>query len=245
MKVLIIGIGSEIAYYTALKFAENGNKLYCTSRNYDDAKIITDDLIIRTSNREIVPIGFVPTNIDQQTSFFQNFIDKYELPDIILIAYGTLVDNDKIKNDFKHIYNELNINFISAASIINFFANEFEKRNSGTIAAISSVAGDRARGSNFVYGTAKGALSLFLQGIRSLLSNTKVRIITIKPGFVATKMTSHITPNVLFAQPKFVGHQIYKAIMKGKDIAYIPKFWYLIMLILKLIPESIFKKLKI
>jgi len=244
MKILIIGIGSDIAYHTALKFANEGNELYCTSRSLDTSTQIVEDLKIRSNNNKIYPFQFIPTNISEQNSFFDNFIQKNGLPDLLLVAYGSLPDNDKIKHNFELIQQEININFLSVASIINYFAIKFSEINKGTIAVISSVAGDRARGSNYIYGTAKGALSLFLQGVRSDLSQTNVKVITIKPGFVSTKMTSHLAQNFLFATPESVAKLIVNGIKSGKDILYVPKFWYFIMLIIKLLPESIFKKMK-
>ena len=110
---------------------------------------------------------------------------------------------------------------------------------------ISSVAGDRGRASNYIYGTAKGAVSIFLQGLRNRLSSSNVNVLTIKPGFVDTPMTSHLPKNFLYAKPELVGEQIYDAISKQKDIVYIPKFWRLIMFMIKHIPEFIFKKLSI
>lgn len=244
MKILIIGIGSEIAYHTALAYAKGGNDLYCTSRSFDNSNKIVEDLKIRSNNKNIVPYEFVPTDLSSHKLFFDRLILENGLPDLILIAYGSLPDNEKIKRNFTLINEEFNTNFISGSSIVNYFSNKFEEKNSGTIAVISSVAGDRARGSNYIYGTAKGALSLFLQGVRSSLSGTKVKIITIKPGFVDTKMTSHLPKSFLFAKPEKVATDIINGIKKGKDVIYTPKFWFLIMFLIKLLPESIFKKLK-
>lgn len=244
MKILLLGIGSDIAYHVALSYAKGANELYCTSRSFDNSSKIVEDIKIRSNNKNIYAYQFIPTELSNQENFFDKFINENGLPDIILIAYGSLPDNEKIKYDFHSINEEFNINFISVSSIVNYFSQKFAERNSGTIAVISSVAGDRARGSNYVYGTAKGALSLFLQGIRSSLSSTNVKIITIKPGFVDTKMTSHLPKNFLFAKPENVAKEIINGINKGKDILYIPKFWFLIMFLIKLLPESIFKKLK-
>ncbi|HRP02154.1 MAG TPA: SDR family NAD(P)-dependent oxidoreductase [Candidatus Kapabacteria bacterium] len=244
MKILIIGIGSEIAYFTALKFAKDKNQLYCTSRNFNTAEQTTNDLKVRSGNKNIVPLELIPTELDRHKDFFDKFIKSYGLPDILYVAYGSLINNDLIKKDFYEVKKQIDINFTSVISIVNYFAYKFVDRNSGTIAVIGSVAGDRARGSNYVYGTAKGALSLFLQGLRSDLSDTKVKVLTIKPGFVATKMTADLKKNFLFANPKLVGDKIYHNILSGKEVQYIPGFWYLIMCIVKLIPEKIFKKLK-
>lgn len=244
MKILIIGIGSDIAYHTALSYARAGNEIFCTSRSFDSASKIVEDIKIRSRNNSVYAYEFKPTDLSNHVIFFDKLNKENDLPDLILVAYGSLPDNEKIKYDFKSINEEFNINFISVSSIVNYFSQKFTDRNSGTIAVISSVAGDRARGSNYIYGTAKGALSLFLQGLRSNLSSTNVKIITIKPGFVETKMTAHLPKNFLFAKPDRVAKEIINGINKGKDIIYVPKFWFIIMFLIKLLPESIFKKLK-
>jgi len=123
-------------------------------------------------------------------------------------------------------------------------AEIMEEQGHGTIAVISSVAGDRGRMSNYVYGAAKGAVSTFLQGLRNRMSHKGVHVLTIKPGFVDTPMTKDVDKNFLFASAKQVGNGIYNAIESKKDVVYLPPFWKLIMMIIKLVPESIFKKLK-
>ena len=124
-------------------------------------------------------------------------------------------------------------------------ANYFEEKKDGCIAVISSVAGDRGRQSNYLYGSAKGAVSIFLQGLRNRLSKSNVHILTIKPGLVDSPMTAHLPKNFLYSKPAVIANGIYSAIENKKDIVYLPKFWWLILTILKLIPESIFKKLSL
>jgi short-subunit dehydrogenase len=120
-----------------------------------------------------------------------------------------------------------------------------EPRGTGTLAAISSVAGDRGRQSNYVYGTAKGAVSLFLQGLRNRLSKSGVRVLTIKPGFVDTPMTADFPKGALRAKPEQIARGIERAVEKGRDIIYLPSFWRLIMLVIRAIPEGIFKRLSL
>ena len=124
-------------------------------------------------------------------------------------------------------------------------ANYFEKEKKGCIAVISSVAGDRGRQSNYIYGAAKGGVTTFLQGLRNRLSPSGVSVVTIKPGMVDTPMTAHLPKSPLFAKPSDVGKGIYKAMLAGKDIAYLPVYWKLIMFVIKIIPEGIFKKMRL
>ena len=140
---------------------------------------------------------------------------------------------------------EFDTNFISVVSLLTQLANHFSAKKSGTIAVISSVAGDRGRQSNYIYGAAKGALSVLLQGLRNRLYSDNVHVLTIKPGFVDTPMTSEIKKNFLFVKPEYVAAAIKSAVEKKKDVIYVPWFWRYIMLIIKLIPEFIFKRLSL
>jgi decaprenylphospho-beta-D-erythro-pentofuranosid-2-ulose 2-reductase len=136
-------------------------------------------------------------------------------------------------------------NFTGAVSILSYCANYFEPLQRGFIIGISSVAGDRGRQSNYVYGAAKGALSLYLQGLRNRLFAKGVRVITIKPGFVDTAMTFGLPGLFLVATPQSIGERIVAALGKSADIVYLPGFWRYIMLIIKHIPEPIFKRMKL
>jgi decaprenylphospho-beta-D-erythro-pentofuranosid-2-ulose 2-reductase len=138
----------------------------------------------------------------------------------------------------------LQLNFLSAAAVLTLFAADLERRRTGCIAAITSVAGDRGRRSNYVYGSAKGALSLFLQGLRSRLHPAGVRVITIKPGPVRTSMTDHLPNQSRFADPERVARDIVRALeRRSPDILYSPKIWRYVMTGVRQIPETIFKRL--
>ena len=130
-------------------------------------------------------------------------------------------------------------------SLLTILANRLEAQKQGTIAVISSVAGDRGRKSNYVYGTAKGAVSLFLQGLRGRLHPSGVRVVTIKPGFVDTPMTAGIKKNALFASPEAVARGVVSAIDRGRDVVYLPPFWRGVMLIVRAVPEPFFKRLNL
>jgi short-subunit dehydrogenase len=139
---------------------------------------------------------------------------------------------------------ELHVNFVSASAILTLFGADLERRHTGCLAAITSVAGDRGRRSNYVYGSAKGALSLFLQGLRSRLHPAGVRVITIKPGPVQTPMTDHLPNAARFADPEQVGRDIVHALQRrSPDVLYTPKIWRYVMAAVQQIPETIFKRL--
>jgi short-subunit dehydrogenase len=139
----------------------------------------------------------------------------------------------------------LRTNFLSAVSLITWLANYFETAQRGTLAVISSVAGDRGRKSNYVYGASKGGLNIFLDGVRNRIDRAGVHVLTIRPGFVATPMTAHLPQSPLFASPQRVAQDILKAIAQRKDVVYVPGFWAPIMFVIRGIPESIFKKLNL
>lgn len=148
--------------------------------------------------------------------------------------------------DNKNTERIIDINYSKLVPVINYFAQKFESRRSGTIIGLSSVAGDRGRQSNFIYGSAKAAFTAYLSGLRNYLFEKKVHVLTIKPGFMETKMTEGLPLNPkLTATPKQAADCIYKAFKKQKNVAYVLPIWGVIMLIIKNIPEFIFKKLKL
>jgi short-subunit dehydrogenase len=165
--------------------------------------------------------------------------------DMALIAHGVLGDQDNAQADFTVAAAILHTNFLSAVSLITWLANYFEVRKRGTLAVISSVAGDRGRKSNYVYGASKGALNIFLDGVRNRIDRSGVHVLTIRPGFVATPMTAHLPKGPLFASPTKIAQGIIKAVKGRKDVVYVPAFWAPIMLIIRSIPQSIFKKMNL
>ena len=167
--------------------------------------------------------------------------------DVALIAHGTLPDQEACEGSFELTREALDVNAISTISLLTHLANYFEERKGGTIAVISSVAGDRGRQSNYVYGTAKGAVTIFLQGLRNRLYGSGVNVVTIKPGLVDTVMTAGVEfkRGALWATPDRVARYIVRAIEKKTDVAYAPWFWRSIMLVIRALPERIFKRLKL
>jgi short-subunit dehydrogenase len=163
----------------------------------------------------------------------------------VIVAFGTVGHHQEALKEFKKAKSILETNFLGACSILTHCANYLEREQAGFIIAFSSVAGDRGRQSNYIYGAAKGGLSIFLQGLRNRLSSSHVHVMTVKPGFVDTAMTFGRSDIFLVASPQYVGKRIVKALEKSCYEIYIPWFWRPIMWIIKLIPESIFKRLKL
>ena len=154
-----------------------------------------------------------------------------------------LGDQHAAEADFEVAAAILHTNFISTVSLLTWLGNYFQAQRGGTLAVISSVAGDRGRKSNYVYGASKGALNVFLEGLRNRIDRDGVHVLTIKPGFVATPMTAHVPHNALFASPDQIARGILKAIERRRDVAYLPWFWFWIMLLVRAIPSRFFKKM--
>jgi len=242
-KALMLGATSAIAQETAKLLASDGDRLYLVARDAERLEIVARDLEIRSG----LPVGRLVADLDdsgRHPAIVDEATQVLDGLDTVIVAHGVLGDAERCRASFAAAEQVLRTNFLSAVSILTLVAERFEKQGSGTIVGISSVAGDRARQSNYVYGTSKGALSLFLQGLRNRLHGCGVRVVTLKPGFVATPMTAHLKQGVLFASPESVARGIRRAIRRGSDVVYLPWFWRIIMLIIRLIPESIFKRLK-
>jgi decaprenylphospho-beta-D-erythro-pentofuranosid-2-ulose 2-reductase len=242
MKVLIAGATSAIAHETAKFFARDGAELFLVARSADKLEDISNDLRVRGAKKAETFLLDL-NDLDRHQQMLETAIETLGSLDMVLIAHGTLGDQQLCQQSVAKTLEELTTNFTSVISLLTILANYFEQQKHGCITVVSSVAGDRGRRSNYVYGTAKGAVSIFLQGLRSRLSESGVVVITVKPGLVDTPMTSSLKKGLLFAQPAKVGKGIYQAMMKGKEVVYLPWFWRPIMAIVKSIPESVFKKI--
>jgi short-subunit dehydrogenase len=165
--------------------------------------------------------------------------------DTVLIAYGTLGDQKASAASVPETLEQLSTNFLSVVALGTLLANRLEAQRSGCLAVISSVAGERGRQSNYVYGTAKAGVSAFLQGLRNRLYPSGVQVLTIKPGFVDTPMTAGLKKGPLFASADAVARGIVRAVDRRKDVVYLPAFWAPIMALIRAIPEGIFKRMKL
>jgi short-subunit dehydrogenase len=243
-RILILGATSAIAEQTARRYAERGEQIMLIARDEDKLKRLAEDLKVRGADNTVWQA--VDLNETEQHAALLDSVNQ-ELGglDVVLIAYGTLGDQKAGEADFVNALQELQTNCLSVLSLLTLIANRFEAQQSGTIVVISSVAGDRGRQSNYIYGTAKGALTIFLQGLRNRLGKAGVQVVTIKPGFVDTPMTRDFKKGLLWVKPEVIAHGIIKAVDKRKDVVYLPFFWRYIMLIIKLIPERLFKKMSL
>jgi hypothetical protein len=240
--VLIIGAKSDIAKAVAREYAAHGFDLILAARNVEELNGFASDIKIR-HNRIVTLKEFDLVDFASHKAFYEELIEK---PMGVVVSAGYMVEQSIAQDEWSEALNTINVNYTGAISILNIIANDFEARKSGFIIGISSVAGDRGRKANYIYGSAKAGFSAYLSGLRNRLFSSGVQVLTVKPGFVATKMTEGLDlPAKLTAQPDAVAKDIFSAQQKGKDVLYTKSIWRLVMLIIKHIPESIFKKMSI
>lgn len=243
-QILLLGATSAIAMEVAKSLTHDQNEFFLVARNSEKLKSLAQDLKVRGA----VIKGTLAHNLSdlsQHQKIISQAVDTLGRVDMALIAHGTLGDQKACEQDFHLALKEIETNFVSVASLASLIANHMEKNKAGCLAVISSVAGDRGRQSNYVYGSAKGGLNIFLQGLRNRLFPAGVQVLTIKPGFVDTPMTAHLEKNLLFAQPSTIARGILRAIQQKKDIVYLPRFWCWILTFIKAIPEWVFKRLRL
>lgn len=243
-KILIIGATSAIAEAVAKRFASKGHSLYLLARNQERRQMLAADLKVRGAEK-VFQGEFNANDFGSHAELLKHVMTEMGGLDTVLIAHGTLGDQKACEADFQKTLAELNTNAISVISLLTHLANHFEQQRHGSIAVIGSVAGDRGRQSNYVYGTAKGALWIFLQGLRNRLHKSGVQVLSIKPGFVDTPMTAQFSKGALWSTPEKVAQDIEQALANRKDVLYTPGFWRLIMAVICSIPERIFKKLSL
>lgn len=245
--VLILGSTSDIARAFARECAALGLDLDLAARNLAEAKRDAADLSIRYGIKARAHF-FDALDFKSHARFYSKLPVK---PNGVFLAFGVLGDQDKAEEDFSEAERILHSNFTGAVSILDCVAKDFRTRSKKSvselfIAGLSSVAGDRGRGSNYFYGSAKAALTAYLSGLRNKLAPRGIHVLTIKPGFVETKMTEGLKlPPLLTASPEEVARVSMKAILKNKDVVYVKWMWRWIMLIIIHLPEFVFKKLKL
>lgn len=240
--VLLLGASSDMATAIARKFAQDKFDIILAGRNVQQLSEFKTDLEIRYNIKSAV-VFFDATDFASHESFYKNLPFH---PDITVCIFGYLGDQQKAAADWKETENIIQANFTGAVSILNIVAEDYKLRKSGIIAGISSVAGERGRQSNYIYGSAKAGFTAYLSGLRNSLHQYGVHVITILPGFVYTKMTADLKlPLLLTATPEQVALQVSSAVKKRKNVVYVKWMWRWIMLIIKTIPEGVFKKLKL
>lgn len=237
---LIIGAGSDIAAALAREYAKQGYSLILAARDLEALAPVTADFRIRDPQADVSTVSLDVLEMDSHKAFYDGLPQK---PDVAICVVGYMGDQELAETDINEARRITDTNYTGCASMINIIAADFEGRGQGTIIGVSSVAGDRGRKSNYFYGSAKAAFTSYLSGLRHRLADKGVRVITVKPGFVHTRMTEGMDlPGALTAEPDEVARDIYKAHKRGRDVVYTKWLWRYIMLIIRHLPERIFKK---
>lgn len=241
--IVIFGASSAIAQETMRHFADAGDRLLLIARDGNKLQAVAQDLRVRGASWvetilcDLADLAALPALTERVLALLPRM-------DVAIVAHGVLGEQAQAQQDWQHAEQLLRANFLSQAALLTPLANYFEQQGSGKIVIISSVAGDRGRASNYVYGAAKAAMTAWASGLRGRLADKGVQVLTVQPGFVATPMTAHLKQGPLVAQPQTVGLAIYRAIEANRDVLYVPGFWRLIMFVVRHLPEVIFKRLK-
>lgn len=242
-QILIVGATSAMARGCAFAWAAQGQRLLLAGRDEVELTRLAQDLRVRFNTAADV----VALDLDDPTpreSWLSALQDRHGQIDGLLCAAGWMPDNEAMRHGMSALQ-VIQRNFTGPVALINAFADICEQRRHGFIVGISSVAGDRGRQSNYLYGAAKGGFSIYLAGLRNRLFAAGVNVLTVKPGFVDTRMTFGLPGLFLVADPFWVGQKIVEASDKGRDEVYLPGFWRLILLIIRHVPEVLFKRLKL
>lgn len=243
--ILIVGATSAIATACARRWAGEKARLFLVGRDEDKLELIANDLRARGASEVQIQALDLNAFQDHGTMLDKAFATLSRI-DVALIAHGTLPDQQVCQQDVGTALQEFSSNGLSVIALLTPLAARLEAQRHGSIAVISSVAGDRGRPSNYLYGSAKAAVTAFCEGLRARLFKVGVHVLTIKPGFVDTPMTRGLPlPAPLVATPEQVAEDIHKALLKRSNTLYTRWFWRWIMLVIRSIPESVFKRLSL
>lgn len=243
---VILGAASTVARSIALELAREGYALVLADCEREENERIAADVAVRFNT----PCHALPFDATAYATH-QSFIEACArllggLPGGVVLCFGYMPEQAEAQADFEKAKRAIDTNLTGAISVLELFARAFEQRRSGFIVGLSSVAGDRGRKANYIYGASKAGLTCFLSGLRNRLSAAGVRVLTVKPGFMDTKMTYGMPlPGPLVATPEQAARAIVRALKKGKDEIYVLFFWRYVMLLIRNIPERLFKKMSI
>ena len=241
---LILGATSPIARATARLYAQQGRPVCVAARKQQEAQRLADDLKVRHQVPTLA-IAFDATDFDAHPGLVKEVSKALGPIGVALLAFGEMGQQEDSQESFESAHKVIDINYTGAVSICEALAAHMVKEGQGAIVGISSVAGDRGRASNYFYGSAKGAFTLYLQGLRNRLFKDNVPVVTVKLGFIDTRMTFGMETGIPIASPRSAAAAIVKAASRGTNTLYYPPFWAGIMGVIKSIPEGIFKRLSL
>ena len=240
-KILVIGATSTIAEHCARIWASRGDELYLVARNKERIVSIAADLKVRGATQVTTYCKDI-NDMDWHGPLLNSVESAMSGLDIDLIAHGTLSNQKSCEQSVEETISEIQTNALSTISLLTIIANHFEAKKEGAICVISSVAGDRGRASNYVYGSAKAMINAFTSGLRQRLCKSNVDVVTIKLGFVDSPMTTSFKKGLLWVKPYTAAKKIIVAVDARKSEVYVPAFWFVIMILIKAVPSAVFKK---
>ena len=243
--VLVVGATSGMGRAIARKLAQEGYALLLAGRDLGVLGDLATDIQVR-SNTKVDVKAFEALDFDTHAEFFSECVEHFagELEGVVL-CHGQMPEQEVAESDFAVARRMIEVNYLSGVSVLNLAAHHFESRKSGFITAITSVAGDRGRASNYLYGSSKSALSTVLGGLRVRLAKVGVRVVDVRPGFVDTQLTWGRPGMFLVASPAKVANDVVRGIAKNRAVVYTPFFWRSIMLIIRMIPDVVFRRLSL
>ncbi len=242
-RVAVFGATSAMAQATIRLLAARGAELFLVGRDPAKLDAVAADARVRGAR-----VSVAAADLDDSRAhagLLDRAVAALGRLDVVLVAHGVLADSEVCEKDRAAAERVLVTDLVGPALLCEEVAARLSAAHAGTLVAISSVAGDRGRQSNYVYGAAKGGLSIYLEGLRNRLFRRGVHVVTVKPGFVDSPMTAHVPKNALFAPPGAVARAIVRAVERQRDVVYVPGFWRLVMAIVRAVPERLFKRLSL
>lgn len=240
--VLIIGAGSAIATAFARRCARNGDHLFLCARDASALARQRDDLLLRGAaavHTHVLDVNDGDDRLRQCVEEARHHLGRF---DRVLLAHGSLPDQIGMAHDPAAVRGALETNALSTVRLLALLAPIVRQQGNGNLTVITSVAGDRGRASNYVYGAAKALVSTWLEGLRAELHGAGVHVMEVRPGFIDTPMTADIPKSPLWSTPDRVAHDILKGMRRRRDVIYTPFFWRYIMLVIRGMPRALFKR---
>lgn len=243
MKALIVGASSGVGREVAHVFSRKGWEVVCSARDETELRMLSMDLKTRYGgNAHVAPVDLSdPASVSR---FIKALYEAHPVIDCAVVTAGTLPRNEEEHDDEEDLIRVTATNYIGVALMINGISRGMTAKRAGVIICMSSVAGERGRRKNFIYSASKSALTTYLQGLRMKVYGDGVRVVTVVPGYVDTLMAYGKVRKGFAVSPQYVAGKIYKLLERNKDVAYIPPIWWLIVKMVKLVPESLFKRLR-
>ncbi len=242
MNILIFGATSAIAAAVAARYAAAENRFYLIARN-DEKLTALRERLTESGAGEVETAQADLIRFEEHPALIEAAFTRLQSVDLVLIAHGTLPDQKRCEQDAEAALEALSVNGLSPISLLTELAPRMREQAHGTLAVITSVAGDRGRPSNYVYGSAKAMVSAYLQGLRGKLHGAGVNVIDVRPGLVDSPMTAHLEKGPLFATPDRVAGGIVRAVARNRHTVYVPGWWRIVMAIVRWLPDTIFKRL--